>query len=77
MLSRQRRALDNKKSRIIPRHVLKIHTSRGADISFLSVYSSEQEALYPPLTYLRSVKTKTEDVGGKSMQVATVQPVFM
>ena len=54
-------------------------TSRGADISFLSAYPDEQEALYPPLTYLRSVKaeTETEDVGGKSMLVATVQPVFM
>ena len=52
-------------------------TSRGADISFLSVYPGEQEALYPPLTYLRSVKAETEDVGGKSMLVATVQPVFM
>ena len=51
-------------------------TSRGADISFLSVYPGEQEALYPPLT-LRSVKTETDDVGGKSMLVATVQPVFM
>ena len=52
-------------------------TSRGADISFLSVYPGEQEALYPPLTYLRSVKAETEDVGGKVMLVATVQPVFM
>ena len=52
-------------------------TSRGADISFLSVYPGEQEALYPPLTYLRSVKAETEDVGGKAMLVATVQPVFM
>jgi hypothetical protein len=52
-------------------------TSRGADISFLSVYPDEQEALYPPLTYLRSVKAETEDIGGKSMLVATVQPVFM
>ena len=52
-------------------------TSRGADIAFLSVYPNEQEALYPPLTYLRSVKVETEDVGGKAMLVATVQPVFM
>ena len=52
-------------------------TTRGADISFLSVYPGEQEALYQPLTYLRSVKTETEAVGGKSMLVATVQPVFM
>ena len=29
-------------------------TSRGADIGWLSVYPNEQEALYPPLTYLRS-----------------------
>jgi len=27
---------------------------RGADISFLSVYPGEKEALYPPLTYLVS-----------------------
>ena len=30
-----------------------------------------------PADYLRSVKTETEDVGGKSVLVATVQPVFM
>ena len=52
-------------------------TSRGADISFLSVYPGEQEALYPPLTYLRCVKTEMENIGGKSIQVATVQPVLM
>ena len=52
-------------------------TSRGADISFLSVYPHEKEALYPPLTYLRSVKTEKETLGGTEMLVATVEPVFM
>ena len=52
-------------------------TSRGADISFLSVYPHEKEALYPPLTYLRSVKTEKETLGGTDMLVATVEPVFM
>ena len=51
--------------------------SRGAEVSFLSVYPHEEEALYPPLTFLRSVKTETESFGGKMMLVATVQPVFM
>jgi hypothetical protein len=52
-------------------------TSRGADIAFLSVYPNEQEALYPPLTYLRSVKAEKETFGGMEMLVATVEPVFM
>ena len=48
-------------------------------VSWVAVYPGEQEALYPPLTYLRSVKAETEDVGGKAMAmlVATGQPVFM
>ena len=52
-------------------------TSRGADISFLSVYPGEEEALYPPLTYLRSVGMQKEIVGGLEVVVATVEPVFM
>ena len=52
-------------------------TSRGADISFLSVYPAEKEALYPPLTYLRAVKTEKETLGSIDMLVATVEPVFM
>ena len=52
-------------------------TSRGADIAFLSVYPNEKEALYPPLTYLRSIKTEKETLGGMSVLVATVEPVFM
>jgi hypothetical protein len=50
---------------------------RGADIEFLSVYQHEKEALYPPLTYLRSLKAEKEDVGGMRVLVATVEPVFM
>ena len=30
--------------------------SRGADISWLSVYTKEKEILYPPLTYLEPVR---------------------
>ena len=50
--------------------------TRGADISFLSIYPSEQEALYPPLTYLRPVETKMEVLCGLSLLVATVEPMF-
>ena len=50
--------------------------SRGADIAFLSVYPTEQEALYPPLTYLRAVEMKKETLGGQEVVVATVEPVF-
>ena len=52
-------------------------TSRGANIGWLSVYPNEQEALYPPLTYLRSVKAENESIGGMTILVATVEPVFM
>jgi hypothetical protein len=52
--------------------------SRGADIAFLSVHPNEQEALYPPLTYLRSIKKpRKERLGGMDMLVVTVEPVFM
>ena len=51
-------------------------SSRGAEVSFLSVYPHEEEALYPPLTFLRSVKTETESFGGKVMMVVTVQPMM-
>jgi hypothetical protein len=50
--------------------------SRGADISWLSVFPDEKETLYPPLTYLRPVSMGNEDVGGKQMLVATVEPQF-
>jgi hypothetical protein len=50
--------------------------SRGADVAFLSVYESEAEVLYPPLTYLRSKGTVNEEIGGVMMLVATVEPIF-
>ena len=50
--------------------------SRGADIAFLSVYPNEQEALYPPLTFLRAVEMKLEVLCGISLLVATVEPML-
>lgn len=58
--------------------------SRGADIGFLSVYPHEKEYLYPPLTYLRSIRNENEKVGvkpgvpdsGLMAVVATVEPIF-
>ena len=50
--------------------------SRGADISWLSVFPDEKETLYPPLTYLRFLGTSTESVDGKAMRVTTVEPQF-
>ena len=51
--------------------------SRGANIEFLSVYPTEREALYPPLTYLRAVSAQNEAFGDTSVLVATVEPNFM
>ena len=58
------------------KYVTEDFMSRGADISFLSVHPNEEEALYPPLTYLRPVETKKETLGGMQVLVSTVQPVF-
>ena len=49
---------------------------RGADVSFLSVYPSEEEYLYPPLTYLRATEIKIETVLGKKLLVVTVEPTM-
>lgn len=50
--------------------------SRGADISFLSVYPEEKETLYPPLTYLSASKIRVEVIDGVKTLVATVKPTF-
>jgi hypothetical protein len=52
--------------------------TRGADIGFLSVYPGEEEFLYPPLTFLRSIEAKKERIGdnGELALVATVEPIF-
>lgn len=51
---------------------------RGADISFLSVYPDEQEMLYPPLTFLRSLRTAPtiEKIDGYHVQIVVVEPQF-
>jgi hypothetical protein len=50
--------------------------ARGADISFLSVYPEEKEALYPPLTYLTVIKVTTELINSKRVLVVYVRPTF-
>jgi hypothetical protein len=56
--------------------IIKVRTrsfmDRGVDIGFLSLYASEQEYLYPPLTYLRPRAAVTR--GGKT--VVLVEAVF-
>lgn len=50
--------------------------ARGADISFLSVYPEEKEALYPPLTYLTVTKVTTELLNKNRALVVYVRPTF-
>jgi hypothetical protein len=45
---------------------------RGADIAFLSVYETEAEVLYPPLTYLRFKSMQKEQVAGTELLVVNV-----
>ena len=61
---------------LVFRVVTKNCMARGADISFLSVYPSEQEFLYPPLTYLHCVKMERETLCGVQLLVATVEPTM-
>ena len=62
--------------------IIKLETkdfmSRGADISFLSVYPGESETLFPPLTFLRPIDngTKTVVKEGKSYLVVRCEPVI-
>jgi hypothetical protein len=48
--------------------------SCGADISWLSVYPNEAEVLYPPLTYLKYLKTTP--IKNSSGFVVDVEPIF-
>ena len=48
-------------------------TTRGADLSWLSMYPEEKEVLFPPLTYLLPVG---EPVVADGYTVITVQPQF-
>lgn len=50
--------------------------SRGADISFLSVYPEEKETLYPPLTYLQVDHIGVEVHNYERVLVASVKPVI-
>ena len=50
--------------------------SRGADISFLSAYPEEKEALYPPLTYLTCDHIGVEVINYKRVLVASVRPMI-
>ena len=61
---------------LVFRFVTKDFMTRGADISFLSVYPDEKESLYPPLTYLRCLEMKMETLSGVQLLVATVEPMM-
>jgi hypothetical protein len=61
---------------LVFRVVSKNCISRGADISFLSVFPQEQEFLFPPLTYLHCVKMEKETLCGVQLLVATVEPTM-
>jgi hypothetical protein len=60
--------------------VLKLETkdfmSRGADISFLSVYPKEAETLFPPLTYLRPIEAVNVNENGVNYLMVRVEPVI-
>ena len=46
---------------------------RGADIAYISVYQSEAEVLYPPLTFLHFKGVQQEDVAGVNLLVIDVE----
>jgi hypothetical protein len=60
--------------------VIKLETkdfmSRGADISFLSVYPGEAETLFPPLTFLRPISAEKMERDGVSYLLVRVEPVI-
>ena len=46
---------------------------RGADIAYLSVYPTEKEVLYPPLTFLRNPLKEETTIAGKKVTVIKVE----
>lgn len=64
--------------------ILKLETkdflSRGADISFLSVYAGESETLFPPLTFLRPIApdgvTEHLKINNTDYLLVRVEPVL-
>ena len=50
--------------------------SCGADISFVSVFPSEAEVLYPPLTYLALMGVYEDKIGDAIAKVVVVKPSF-
>jgi hypothetical protein len=49
----------------------------GADVSFLSVYPTECEMLYPPLTYLKPLSSPVRELyHGTTVLVAEVEPTL-
>ena len=67
---------DECKCPLIFKFTTKDFISVGADIRFLSVYPEEKEFLYPPLTYLRPISLTKEEICGKNVVVASVEPVL-
>ena len=61
---------------VIFKFVTKTFMERGVDVSWLSVYEREKEALYPPLTYIKPVRLYFEEFEGKRFVVAEVSPSF-
>lgn len=61
---------------LVFKYVIDNCMSCGVDISFLSAYPEEQEALFPPLTYLSVVKLSVEVVNYTRVLVASVRPTF-
>ena len=47
---------------------------RGANIAYLSAFPSEDECLFPPLTYLQPVSQSTAEIGGLTFRIITVEP---
>ena len=50
---------------------------RSADIAYLSVYSDEEEVLYPPLTYLKVNGVQHELMEGVQMLVVNVKATIV
>ena len=48
--------------------------TRGCSIDFLSVYPGEEEALYPPLTYIYFKSREVEEYEGCMVTVIAVEP---
>ena len=58
---------------LLLRFVTRNNLERGADVQWLSMFPGESETLFPPLTFLQTTRTETQEVEYRGVKVSIVE----